>query len=613
MIELTNSLLNQVTKPARYTGGEWNAIVKNWQSASLKIALAYPDLYEIGMSNMALPILYDLFNREPDVLAERVFTPWADMNKLLEEKKIPLFSLESRHPLREFDVIGFSLGYELTFTNVLQMLRLAGIPAFAADRNETYPLIIAGGGGVLNPEPVADFFDFIVIGEAEAMISALIDCLREGKKSRLTKIEILQRAAAIPGVYVPRFYDVEYNPDGTLQTFKANHTAASPKIKRQIVEELPPPPVKPVVPFIEAVHDRAPVEIQRGCSRGCRFCQASTLYRPMRERSHDDVIKAIDEILANTGYNEVSLVSLSSSDYHGIDELVDKLVLRYRNDHLTISLPSLHLDEYSVRLVDALSANRKTGMTFAPEAGSSRLQKCINKSISENTLVQTAAAVFGKGWTNLKLYFMMGLPTETDDDVKEIARLVDLVMAVGRAEKRFPNIRISLSTFVPKPHTPFQWSPQDSEAVLQHKNEVLKQVMPRKNVSLSWSEPKVSLLEAALSRGDRRLARVIYRAWELGSTFDAWGEHFKWDNWSRAFAENGLDPAFYANRERDLDELLPWDHIDIGITPAYLKQEYKKSLKGLETGNCRYDACNACGLHRWLPECKEKASEIKRK
>ena len=605
------NLFHNVAKPARYTGGEWNSIVKDWTSIPVKIALAFPDLYEIGMSNMAVPILYDLFNRYPDVLAERVFAPWPDMGKLLTERNIPLFSLETRHSLKDFDILGFSLGYELTYTNVLYMLSLAGIPVLAADRDGSFPLVIAGGGGVLNPEPMADFIDFFVMGEAEEVVPELVECFREWKQTGISKIELLRRAAAIPGVYVPRFYDVEYQPDGLIKSFTSNDSAAAPKIRRRIVEKLPLPVTKPVVPFIEAVHDRAAVEIQRGCSRGCRFCQASTLYRPMRERSHEEVIQAIEEILANCGYNEVSLVSLSSSDYHGIAELVDKLVYRFRDDHVTISLPSLHLDEYAVRLVDALSANRKTGMTFAPEAGSVRMQKCINKSISEKTLAETASAVFGKGWTNLKLYFMLGLPTETVEDVKEIARMVELVMAIGRAEKKFPNVRVSLSTFIPKPHTPFQWVAQETEEVLNAKSEALKAVIPRRGVSLSWSDPKVSLLEAVLSRGDRRLGKVIYRAWQLGSIFDAWGEHFKFENWQRAFAETGLDPAFYANRHHDLDELLPWDHIDIGITPAYLKQEYKKALKGLATGNCRYEACNTCGLQRWRSDCKEKAEETR--
>ena len=558
---------------------------------------------------MAIPILYDLLNREPDVLAERVFAPWPDMGKLLRQQNEPLFSLESKHAIKDFDILGFSLGYELTFTNILYMLDLAKIPFLASDRDSSYPLIVAGGGGILNPEPVADIFDIIVVGEAEEVIAELVTLWRDWKTNSLSRRELLEKAATIDGVYVPAFYNIEYNSDGTLRSFKANNDAAKTRINRRVVAKLPEPPLHPIVSFIEPVHDRAAVEIQRGCSRGCRFCQASTLYRPMRERSHESVFRSIDTILANTGYNEVSLVSLSSSDYRDIAGLIDKLVNRYDSEHVTISLPSLHVDETSVKIVEKLSKHRKTGMTFAPEAGSARLQHCINKSISEKTLVETAAAVFNKGWTNLKLYFMMGLPTESEEDIKGIARLVDLVMAVGRAEGKFPQLRISLSTFVPKPHTPFQWSAQESQESLSRKYAILRDSIPRKNVSLSWSEPNVSLLEAALSRGDRRICKVIISAYRMGSTFDAWGELFKFDNWQKAFQENGLDMSFYANRERALDELLPWDHIDIGVTSAYLKQEYKKSSSGLETGNCRYEACNLCGMQRWLPECKEKAAQ----
>jgi len=609
---MDSKLLYGVTKPARYTGGEWNSIVKDWEEIPVRVALAYPDLYEIGMSNMAVHILYDILNRQPDVLAERVFAPWPDMGNLLQEKEIPLFSLETKHSLKDFDVVGFSLSYELTFTNVLYMLKLSGIPLFSKDRNDTCPIIIAGGGGILNPEPMADFIDYFVLGEAEEVLLDLVDSWRIWKKEGLSREEILKYSAKIPGVYVPRFYDVAYNPDGTVKSIKPNTPEASERVVRRVVAELPPPVTRPVVPYIETVHDRGAVEIQRGCSRGCRFCQASTLYRPMRGRSHEEVIKAVDELLSNCGYNEISLISLSSSDYPGIQELVDRLVYRYRNDHLTISLPSLHVDESSVRLVETLSAHRKTGITFAPEAGSARLQRSINKTISDETLIRTVSAVFSKGWSNVKLYFMIGLPGETDEDVKEIARLIELVAAVGKAEGKNPHIRVSLSTLVPKPHTPFQWVGQETEDILVRKHELLRQVMPHRGVSLSWSDPHVSLLEAVISRGDRRLGEVIYQAFLAGSIFDAWGEHFKFENWQKAFQQTGLDPAFYANRTRSLDEIMPWDHIDIGVTTGYLKNEYMKSLKGIETGNCLYDDCNRCGLQRWVIRCQEKAARVKK-
>ena len=602
-----DNILHQVTKPARYTGGEWNSIVKDWDSTKIKIALTYPDLYEIGMSNMALPILYELLNSQPDVLAERVYAPWVDMEAILRARGIPLASLESKHPLKDFDIIGFSLGYELTYTNVLNMLDLAQIPVLAAERGDSHPVIIAGGTCVLNPEPMADFIDFFVIGDGEEVLPELLDCFRDWQGKAASKKQLLQQVAAIPGIYVPSFYQVEYQADGLFKSITPTVPAAKASIRRRIVSKLPPPVTKPVVPYVEVIHDRGAVEIQRGCSRGCRFCQAGVTYRPVRERPPEEVIQAVGDIITNCGYNEVSLASLCTSDYPAIDQLIKNLFHHYQAQNLILSLPSLRIDRFSVRLMDSLPAHRKTGFTFAPEAGSERLRQVINKSIPEDEILETAGAALAKGWSSFKLSFMLDLPTETIDDIKETIQLVAKIRSLGmKTTGKQPHIRISLSTFVPKPHTPFQWVAQASQAELETKHEILKQGLRKIGSRLSWSDPKVSLLEAVLARGDRRLGKVIYRAWQLGSTFDAWNEHFNYENWLRAFNETGLDPGFYAQRERPSDEPLPWAHIDVGITAAFLKREYQRALAGRATTDCRNKACNVCGLEHWHPDCQQK-------
>jgi len=611
---LTNldNILCQVVKPARYTGGEWNAVTKDWAKTPVRVALSYPDLYELGVSTLALPILYELLNSQPDVLAERAFAPWPDMAGHLRSSGIPLFSLESKHPLKDFDIIGFSLGYELTYTNVLNMLHLARIPLRAVERDESQPLVIAGGSCALNPEPMADFIDCFAIGDGEEVTLELVSEFRDWKRAQAPKEELMRRLAQIPGVYVPGLYQVAYGANGLFKSITPTAAEASPRIKRRIVAELPPPPTRPVVPYVKATHDRGAVEIQRGCSRGCRFCQAGNTYRPVRERPPEEVLKAVGEVMANCGYNEVSLVSLSTSDYPGISELVASLFHRYQDQNLVLSLPSLRPDSFSVRLLDSLAAHKRPGLTFAPEAGSERLRQAINKNTTEDAILETAAEAFAHGWSSLKLYFMLGLPTETTDDVEAIATLIDKISSLGKRRRGGrPQLRVSLSTFVPKPHTPFQWAAQESEPQLNAKIELLKQRLRRKDVRLSWNDPKVSQLEAAMSRGDRRLAGVIQRAWQLGAIFDGWSEHFNYENWLRAFQESHLEPALFAQRELLLDEPLPWAHIDTGLTQAFLKREQKNALVSKEVPDCRYQECTACGLQRWQPSCREKHRLIK--
>jgi radical SAM family uncharacterized protein len=600
-----DSLLFQVGKPARYSGGEFNSIQKDWDKTSIKFALSYPDLYDIGMSNMAIPILYEILNSIPDVLAERVYAPWKDMETAIRGANLPLYALESKRALKEFDILGFSLGYELCYTNVLNMLDLAQIPVLAAEREKLHPFIIAGGSSTLNPEPMADFIDLFVLGDGEEVLIELVDAFRDWKQSGASKNDFLRRAAGIEGIYVPSFYQSEYLAGGLLKSLTPTVAEARPRLSRRMVDKLPPPPLKPVVPFVEIVQDRVAIEIQRGCSRGCRFCQASAIYRPVRERSQEEVIQAIGKVLENTGYDEISLVSLSTSDYPEIDKLVTTLTKLYPN--VTFSLPSLRIAASSVQLMEALPSARKSGLTFAPEAASESLRRVINKCIPESALLETAQIAFQRGWTTMKLYFMLGLPQESLDDVKYIVSLVEKVHNIGR---QFMGSRarlgLSLSTFVPKPHTPFQWAAQEAEAQIVAKHDVVKDGLSRKGMKVSWTDPKTSLLEAAISRGDRRIGKVIYRAWQLGSTFDAWSEHFKWANWQQAFLESGLDPVFFGQRQRSLDELLPWSHIDPGVTTGFLAREWQNALKGRETEDCRYDVCHACGFEKSFPTCVER-------
>ena len=594
-----NAILTRVSKPARYTGGEWNSIVKNWKTTPIKIALCYPEIYEIGMSNLAIAILYDILNEQPDVLAERVFAPWTDMEVVLREGHIPLFSLESKHRLSEFDVIGFSLGYELTYTNILNILDLAKIPLFNYHRDNSHPLIIAGGSCALNPEPMADFIDLFVIGEGEEII---VELLKVFRGCRENKEELLRQAAKLPGVYVPRFYQIHYNKDGIVSSIIPTLPEAKPKIERRLVAKLPPPVRKPVLPYIEVIHEHGIIEIQRGCTGGCRFCQAGMIYRPVRKRPQQQIEETVAELSKYCGYNEISLLSLDTGSYIDIEALVNKLANQYYAEHLSLSLPSLRLDSVTPQLTELLiKPQHKITLTFAPEAGSERLRRVINKNIPEQVTLETLAAL-NKDWINLKLYFMIGLPSETLDDVKSI---IELIAKIGRLCRK-SRLHISISILVPKPHTPCQWIGQETEEKLLPKYEILKRGLNQLGIRFPWLNLKASQIEAALSMGDRRLSKVIYRAWQLGCKFDAWSEYFNYQKWVSAFEEHGLDISFYANRRRTVDETLPWDHIDTGVTRKFLETEYHNLWQAKETPNCSHGKCNACGLQRWSIACREK-------
>ncbi|MDO4847941.1 MAG: TIGR03960 family B12-binding radical SAM protein [Clostridiaceae bacterium] len=596
------NLLKQVQKPARYTGGEFNSVVKDKSKIKFRYAFCFPDNYEVGMSHLGMKILYSLVNAREDAWCERVFAPWDDMEKLMRENGVPLYALESGDDIKDFDMIGFTLQYELSYTNVLNMLDLAGLPVRSADRKDLTPLVVAGGPCACNPEPISAFIDLFMPGEGEEVTNEVIDLLIKHKEMGSTKEEFLKEAAQIEGVYVPAFYDVSYNDDGTIKEVSPKNGA--PKtVKKRIISDLDSVfyPDKFVVPFIDIVHDRVVSEIFRGCIRGCRFCQAGFIYRPIREKSSDTVNRQSKALCENTGYDEISLCSLSTSDYTEIEQLIPKMFDWALKENINVSLPSLRVDNFSDELMEELKKVRRSGLTFAPEAGTQRLRDAINKNVTEEEVIRTAEKAFAGGWTAVKLYFMLGLPTETLDDVAGIADLAQTVVDTYYRNPDKPKgmgvtVSISVASFVPKPFTPFQWEPQDTRDMLEEKQKHLLSCVKSKKIRVSYHESPTSLLEGVFARGDRKLCDVIESAWRRGSKFDSWDEFFNFQNWLDAFDEFGIDPAFYANRRRSFDEILPWDMFDYGIRREFLEQENLKAHRSETTPHCRIK-CSACGAN----------------
>ncbi|HWQ75050.1 MAG TPA: TIGR03960 family B12-binding radical SAM protein [Syntrophomonas sp.] len=593
--KLFGEILPRVEKPARYTGSEVNMIKKDWEGKSVKMVMAFPDVYEIGMSHIGCKILYGLINETTNHLMERSFAPWPDMEALMRAEDIPLYALESFTPLNQFDVVGFSLQYELSITNVLNMLDLGKIPLRAAERGEYDPIVIAGGPVSFNPEPFAEFFDVFLLGDGEEVTIEFLDCMETNR--HLERSELLREVAGIEGTYVPLLYEASYHDDGSLREWKAKAEGIPLRIRKRLVRDLDQSyyPQRPIVPYLNIVHDRAVLEVMRGCQRACRFCHAGTVYRPVREKSVEVLAQQAAEQLKNTGYDEISLASLSTLDYSGVDVLVKQLVKDYGKKGIGVSLPSLRVDAFSIDLANEVQKVRKTTLTLAPEAGTQRLRDVINKNVSEEDLLQAVEAVFKSGWSGLKLYFMIGLPTETEADLDGILDLVKKVKAIGsRYSRRAIEVRASMSCFVPKAHTPFQWRAQESIAGLEAKRHYMM-AHKMKNVKLSFHDSRTSYLEGVLARGDRRLSEVIYNAWQKGCKFDGWSEYFRFDRWMEAFAECGLDPDFYI-RERCQDELFPWDFIDIGMDKNYLWRENERASEGLLTPDCRQAGCVGCGV-----------------